>query len=181
MDPDQVAQAQHQLHQYLAGGTLVRLLLMSIVMAVVGSPVLAVLHELGHVLAARSRGLHLPVVRLGEKPLLDLELADVRFELGAWVWLRWWEPVRPGTDALGTDPDDILRVALAGPAVSFAIGVTAQLLSGATGGDLNVLLQLIAFSAIGAAIWSLIPRTGRRGDSDGRRALDAISRLRAAS
>jgi Zn-dependent protease len=183
MATDALTQYQHQLQEQFAGGALIRLLLMSVVMVAVGSPVMVVLHELGHALAARRRGLHVPVVRLGKTPLLDLELAAVRFELGWWLWMRWREPVRPGTDALGSDPDDVLHVALAGPAVSLGIGLIAQALTTVTpsGGDLNTLLQLIALSGIGATVWSLIPRTGSRGDSDGRRALDAISRRRSAA
>jgi membrane-associated protease RseP (regulator of RpoE activity) len=147
---------------------------------VVGIP-LVLLHELGHASAARLiLGGRVEVTVGGYGQLVDVELGALRMRLNGIVPLAGVAGTAVFDDSRAR-ADDILLIALAGPAASLLGTIlTAWLLSGTAAGSM---VHAVLWSATGAGamltIVNLVPmelleRSGNRWRTDGRVALDAL-------
>src|ERR1700712_3321908 len=90
-------------------------LILVAVLVSVGSSVLVAVHEIGHALAARARGLEVYSIRVGAVPQLKFAIGSVQIELGKTVTLR--HGVRGGEvkfAAQGATPADLVVVMAGG-------------------------------------------------------------------
>ncbi len=133
---------------------------------VLGLPGLTLVHELGHAIAARLRGLPLKSIVVGDADHLTFRAGAVTVRLGrllgdgdvaGYVEL---EPTRASAR-------DLIVVALAGPLANLVLApvFAALALAGPTGGALDIGLRILVAGRVGMAVGHLIHR-GTPGTSD---------------
>ena len=130
-------------------------------------PVLVLLHELGHGVAAASRLPGPVTVRVGgERPLLAASTGRIRLRLHPIV-LPWRFDGQCVYDASSQTRTDAIVIALAGPAVSFASGLVAWLSMHAVSAasPLHTVLQVTMFLALGTGVLCLVPLTLHDGQN----------------
>jgi membrane-associated protease RseP (regulator of RpoE activity) len=147
---------------------------------VIGLPLLALAHELGHAIAVRLRGLPLETIVVGDADDLIVRAGALTMRFG-----RMTEDDGPGGfvryDATYASARDIIVIALAGPLANLAVApVLAGLaLIGGTSGPLDAWLWLLSAASLALAVANLVP-LGRPGTSglmsDGRVAQVAWAR-----
>jgi membrane-associated protease RseP (regulator of RpoE activity) len=132
-------------------------LLVGIALAMAGTPVLVFVHELGHALAVKLRGLPLRHLKVGRETDVIVVVGGFRMELGRLAgegdvggYVRW--------DGSRATPLDVLVIALAGPLANLAgallTGWLALRYLGATAWIPST-LALLTFGGVGMAIVNL--------------------------
>jgi hypothetical protein len=127
---------------------------------------LTLVHELGHAIAVRLRGLPLKSIVVGDSNDLTLRVGAVTVQLG-----RALDDGDVGGyvlfEATRASARDVMLVALAGPFANLAVAsiFAALALAGATGGALDGCLWPLSVVSVAIAVGNLIPR-GRPGSSD---------------
>ena len=153
----------------------------TIAIALLALPLLIFVHELGHALAVRARGLPLKKLKVGDKSDVVLTVGGFRMELGRFTgkgdiggYVLY--------DARRSTPADILVVSLAGPAANLLGAVATGWLARGTGPDFAASLWLLTFWGV----WLALANLGAHGKeedpttwSDGRWARVAWRGIRA--
>jgi membrane-associated protease RseP (regulator of RpoE activity) len=129
------------------------------IVMVLGLPFLTLVHEVGHALAVRVRGLPLESLAVGDADDLSIRAGGVLLRFGRMLdddaaagFVRY--------DASKASAGDVIVVALAGP---FANALAAPALAGAalisgTHGPLDACLWILSVGSVLIAVGNLIPR-----------------------
>jgi len=130
---------------------------------------LVFVHELGHALAVRARGLPVREFVVGDRADVVVRVAGMRMHFG-----RATDDAAVhgyvATDPNRASPADMLVIALAGPAadVLATVALLALASAGVYDGFVNVLIVLMAIAEACSAAGNLVPRERDGWLSDGR-------------
>ena len=150
-------------------------LLVILVLTTLATPLLVLVHELGHAVAAWARGLPVREMQVGNTPDVVIRRGTFRFQFG--FELRRdvpWNASYGGHVRLGTEWVtllDVLIVVAAGPVASLLAFAGLAWVAVASDGLLAFNLWIVARCALCDGVGNLIPRGDReRGElcSDGR-------------
>ena len=131
--------------------------LVALGVASIFTPVLFLVHEVGHALAVRARGLPLKELKVGDVSDVALTVGGFRMELGR---LTGKGDVGGYVlyDGRRSTPADVLMIALAGPVANLlGAAVTGWLAVGA-GADFVLILWLLTLGGVGTAAVNLRAR-----------------------
>jgi membrane-associated protease RseP (regulator of RpoE activity) len=143
----------------------VQIAFVAAIVCVIGLPLLTLIHELGHAIAVRLRGLPLESLVVGDADDLILRIGGVTLRFGRMLdgdadagFVRY--------DAAQASPDDRIVIALAGPAANLVVApVFAGLAAiGGTSGPFDACLWLLAAVSVVLAVVDLVP-SGTPGTS----------------
>lgn len=132
-------------------------------------PVVTLIHELGHALAAIALGRRVEMLAVGHRDDLRVRIGGTVLRFGRTLGGEWSGFVTLDPES---EPDEVMAIAFLGPVANL---VTAPLFaaaaqSGATTGPMETLLWLVAAISVLTAVTNLVPR-GPSADgqvSDGR-------------
>ena len=139
--------------------------LVAAIVCVIGLPLLTLIHELGHAIAVRLRGLPLESLVVGDADDLILRVGGVILRFGRMLdddtnagFVRY--------DAADASPADHIVIALAGPAANLVVAPVFGGLAaiGGTSGPFDACLWLLAVASVVLAVLNLVP-SGTPGTS----------------
>jgi len=153
--PDQVYEWLEQFQMFMDRGSFADLLLV-VFLSALGAPLVVLVHELGHALAVRARGLPLHALKVGDEPVVSITAGSFRMELG-----RLLGKGEVGGyvlyDGRAATPLDALVIALAGPAANLAGAAVTGWLATAmwSSGSVAVMLWLVTLTGVWVAVANL--------------------------
>jgi hypothetical protein len=153
--PDKVYDWLEAFQMFMDRGSFTDLLLV-VFLGTLSSPLVIFVHELGHALAVRARGLPLHAMRVGDEAELTIVAGHFRMELG-----RLLGKGEVGGyvlyDGRAATPLDALTIALAGPAANLvgAAGTAWLATTMWSSGFVSVLLWLVTVSGVWVAAANL--------------------------
>jgi Peptidase family M50 len=153
--PDKVYEWLEQFQIFMDRGSFTDLLLV-VFFATLGSPLLIFVHELGHAVAVRARGLPLHTLRVGDGATVAITAGNFRMELGRLLgkgdvggYVRY--------DGRTASPLDVLVISLAGPAANVVGAAVSLWLATAmwSHGVVSVMLWLHTLGGVSVAAANL--------------------------
>jgi hypothetical protein len=157
--PDQVYDWLEAFQRFMDQGSLLGAIA-SLLLTFAAGPLLVLVHELGHALAVRARGLPLALVKVGDTEDVILTVGGFRLELGRLLgqgdvggYVLY--------DGRAAAPADVLVIALAGPLANLAGAAVTGWLALRVGSGPNFVLPLWLMTISG--VWMAAANLGRRG------------------
>ena len=163
MAPEWTYEAAEWFHDFIGRSSPADLVLLAL-LSVVGLPATILVHELGHALAARARGLRVRKLVVGDTADVVVTAPGFRLQLGRF---RGHGDVGGYVEHEAAGPGDVLIVAAAGPLASFlgALATAALAAELWSHGMVSAVLWLYALLGAVSAVENLVP-SGRPGEPD---------------